>query len=113
MYAQMIASEASEEDPERLAAFEARIDAGDRGGSAFGAYVLGLAFALVASTTAGAAGLWLIARRRIPSLRLSISLGPRAELRRVLSFSVWAFVANAALVNLIAEFRDGRRPRAG
>ena len=61
----------------------------------------GLAFALVASTTAGAAGLWLIARRRIPSLRLTITLGPWGELRRVLSFSVWAFVANAALLTIL------------
>ena len=61
----------------------------------------GLACALVISTTAGAVGLLLIARRRIPSLRLRMTLGHWGELRRVLSFSVWAFVANAALLTIL------------
>ncbi len=61
----------------------------------------GLAFALVASTLAGACGLWIIARRHIASLQLTFSLGSWRELKHVLSFSVWAFLANAALLTIL------------
>ena len=63
--------------------------------------VSGLAFALFASTVVGGLGMALTARLRIHELRLRLTRCSWNEARDLLSFSAWAFVANAAALAIL------------
>jgi O-antigen/teichoic acid export membrane protein len=63
--------------------------------------VPGLAAALLVSTTAGGISLALIARLRIEGLRPRLTLMRWCEMKGLLSFSIWAFLANAAVLAIL------------
>ncbi|UCC14679.1 MAG: flippase [Gammaproteobacteria bacterium] len=63
--------------------------------------VPGLAAALLMSSSAGAISLAIIARLRIEGLRPRLTLMRWREVKGLLSFSIWAFVANAAVLAIL------------
>ena len=66
-----------------------------------GAGVIGLAAALVISTSLGLLGMIVVAFRRLDGLKLRLHFESWCETRALLAFSSWAFVANTAVLLIL------------
>ena len=63
--------------------------------------VQGLAAALLISTVCGVAVMAIIASTRVPGLRMRLTACRWSDMKGLLSFSVWAFLANAAVLAIL------------